>query len=72
VMGRRKVAFAPAYDALLREVFAMTRGSRAEIVPARLPRGRARASAAAADEAQLARAEADAIQAFGPVGTVTR
>jgi UDP-N-acetylglucosamine diphosphorylase/glucosamine-1-phosphate N-acetyltransferase len=66
VMGRRKVVFAPGYESMLREVFAMTRGSRAEIAasrpdPARLVR-------AADAEAELARAEAQAIDAFEVVG----
>ncbi|MBK9943178.1 MAG: GlmU family protein [Kouleothrix sp.] len=57
VMDRRKVALGPAYEAMLREVFAMTRGSRAEIAgarPRRLP--------APAAELALARAEAEALR----------
>jgi UDP-N-acetylglucosamine diphosphorylase / glucose-1-phosphate thymidylyltransferase / UDP-N-acetylgalactosamine diphosphorylase / glucosamine-1-phosphate N-acetyltransferase / galactosamine-1-phosphate N-acetyltransferase len=59
VMGRRKVALAPDYEAMLREVFAMTRGSRAEIAGSRAEPARPARVAAAA--AELARAEALAI-----------
>jgi len=66
VMSRRKIVLAPDYEAVLREVFAMTRGSRAEISgvgtttahPARL----------ADADAALARAEALAIEDFEVVG----
>ncbi|MFN8500332.1 GlmU family protein [Kouleothrix sp.] len=58
VMSRRKVALAPAYEELLREVFAMTRGSRAEIAAG------GRAPRLAADGAVLARAEAEALRDF--------
>src|SRR5206468_2685994 len=34
VMGRRQRDFTPAYEAMLREIFTMTRGSRAEIATA--------------------------------------
>jgi len=63
VMGRRKLALVAEYETLLREVFTMTRGSRAEItdrvldLPARAAHGRA-----------LAQAEADAVRAFEPIG----
>jgi hypothetical protein len=66
VMSRRKVALAPAYEAMLREVFALTRGSRAEIAgswaepPRRAP--------LASSEAELARAETQAIEAFEMIG----
>ena len=65
VMTRRKVALAPAYEAMLREVFAMTRGSRADLDESRSPRGAPRAPAAG--DALLARAETDAVRAFEPV-----
>jgi UDP-N-acetylglucosamine diphosphorylase/glucosamine-1-phosphate N-acetyltransferase len=66
VMSRRKVALAPDYEAMLREVFAMTRGSRAEIAASRSkPRVPAPMAGAAAD---LARAEALAIKDFEVVG----
>jgi len=61
VMGRRKKTLTPAHEVLLREVFQMTRGSRADIAetpPRGLPLLRSSA------EAGLARAEADAIRAF--------
>jgi UDP-N-acetylglucosamine diphosphorylase/glucosamine-1-phosphate N-acetyltransferase len=66
VMGRRKVELATPYENMLREVFAMTRGSRAEIAsgPAE-PVGSAQLAGA---EAELARAEAQAIDAFEVVG----
>jgi UDP-N-acetylglucosamine diphosphorylase/glucosamine-1-phosphate N-acetyltransferase len=60
VMGRRKVVLEPAYEALLREVFAMTRGSRAAIAQ---PAARPPALSPGA-EASLARAEEQAIRAF--------
>ena len=63
VMGRRKVVLEPAYEAMLREVFAMTRGSRAEIAGATMPR----LTNVPAEQA-LARAEAEALRAFEPVG----
>jgi UDP-N-acetylglucosamine diphosphorylase/glucosamine-1-phosphate N-acetyltransferase len=66
VMGRRKMPLAPDYEAMLREVFAMTRGSRAEIAGRRA--APARATRAAGTEAQLARAEALAIKDFEVVG----
>jgi UDP-N-acetylglucosamine diphosphorylase/glucosamine-1-phosphate N-acetyltransferase len=65
VMGRRKIELSELQEALLREVFAMTRGSRAEMtgmVAARPPGAPADSS-----EAALARAEAEAILAFDPV-----
>jgi UDP-N-acetylglucosamine diphosphorylase/glucosamine-1-phosphate N-acetyltransferase len=62
VMGRRKIVLAPDYEAMLREVFAMTRGSRAEIASAGAgPRLSGQAAGAAAE---LARAEALAIEDF--------
>jgi UDP-N-acetylglucosamine diphosphorylase/glucosamine-1-phosphate N-acetyltransferase len=66
VMSRRKVALAPVYETMLREVFALTRGSRAEIAGgwAEPPRRAPLASA----EAELARAEAQAIDAFNMIG----
>jgi len=63
VMGRRKREMTPAYEAMLREVFAMTRGSRADIAAAPEPKGRERASAADV-EMQLSRSEVEAIHAF--------
>jgi hypothetical protein len=63
VMGRRKVALGAEYEQMLREVFAMTRGSRAEIAPAETQHRPARANAASSD-VQLARAEVEAIRAF--------
>jgi UDP-N-acetylglucosamine diphosphorylase/glucosamine-1-phosphate N-acetyltransferase len=63
VMGRRKLALEPAYEAMLREVFAMTRGSRAEIAGATMPR-----LTGSPAEAALARAEAEAVRAFEPLG----
>lgn len=59
VMRRRSVEMKPVQEAMLREVFAMTRGHRAgmiEMAPL--------APRRAADEAALARAEAEAILAF--------
>ena len=68
-MGRRKKTLTPAHEALLREVFQMTRGSRADIaegVPRGLPLLRSSA------EAGLARAEEAAIRDFDPVQSMTR
>ncbi len=62
VMGRRKVPLTPAHETLLREVFRMTRGSRADIAEGARPRALALPRSSA--EASLARAEADAIRAF--------
>src|SRR6266545_3711530 len=62
VMGRRKVPLTPAHETLLREVFRMTRGSRADIAEGARPRALALPRSSA--EASLARAEADAIHAF--------
>jgi UDP-N-acetylglucosamine diphosphorylase / glucose-1-phosphate thymidylyltransferase / UDP-N-acetylgalactosamine diphosphorylase / glucosamine-1-phosphate N-acetyltransferase / galactosamine-1-phosphate N-acetyltransferase len=61
VMGRRKVTLTPAYEALLREVFRMTRGSRADIAEGRAPRGLPLPRPS--DAAALARAEEAAIRA---------
>jgi UDP-N-acetylglucosamine diphosphorylase/glucosamine-1-phosphate N-acetyltransferase len=63
VMGRRKVALSPEYEAMLRDVFGMTRGSRAEIAGEPPARRRGAPVVAAADPA-LARAEEEAIRAF--------
>jgi UDP-N-acetylglucosamine diphosphorylase/glucosamine-1-phosphate N-acetyltransferase len=60
VMSRRKVELAPAYEAVLRDVFAMTRGSRAEIADHDTRQLAPRALA----EAGLSRAEEAAIHAF--------
>ncbi len=57
VMGRRKQELTPAIEAMLRDVFAMTRGSRADIAEPARPT----ADAAPA----LARAEHAAVAAFG-------
>jgi hypothetical protein len=62
-MGRRKVALSPEYEAMLRDVFGMTRGSRAEIAGEPPARRRGAPVVAAADPA-LARAEEEAIRAF--------
>jgi hypothetical protein len=62
VMGRRKVELTPGYEALLREVFRTTRGSRAEIAEATPSRGITPARLSA--EASLARAEEAAILEF--------
>jgi UDP-N-acetylglucosamine diphosphorylase/glucosamine-1-phosphate N-acetyltransferase len=60
VMGRRKLVLTADLEAMLREVFTMTRGDRAALeVPSR--RGRSE------DEAPLRRAEQDAIQAVDPL-----
>jgi len=61
VMSRRKIALTESQETLLREVFALTRGSRAEMVAG--PPLRMQADA----EAALARAEAEAVRAFEPV-----
>jgi hypothetical protein len=66
VMGRRKIALTPEYEAMLREVFAMTRGSRADIAGAGSTLAPAARAAGAA--AELARAEALAIEDFEVVG----
>jgi UDP-N-acetylglucosamine diphosphorylase/glucosamine-1-phosphate N-acetyltransferase len=66
VMGRRKVALAPDYETMLREVFAMTRGSRVEIADSRAESARPALMAGAA--AKLAHAEALAIEDFEVVG----
>jgi UDP-N-acetylglucosamine diphosphorylase / glucose-1-phosphate thymidylyltransferase / UDP-N-acetylgalactosamine diphosphorylase / glucosamine-1-phosphate N-acetyltransferase / galactosamine-1-phosphate N-acetyltransferase len=66
VMGRRKIVLGPDYEAMLREVFAMTRGSRVEIAGGRAePTLPAQAASAAAE---LARAEALAIEDFEVIG----
>jgi UDP-N-acetylglucosamine diphosphorylase/glucosamine-1-phosphate N-acetyltransferase len=65
VMGRRKIALSPEQEAVLREVFAMTRGHRAGMTAARPPREAG--MLADSSEAALARAEAEAILAFEPV-----
>ena len=62
VMGRRKLALAAEYETLLREVFAMTRGSRAEITDNVLD-----LRARAANGRALAQAEAEAVRAFEPI-----
>jgi UDP-N-acetylglucosamine diphosphorylase/glucosamine-1-phosphate N-acetyltransferase len=64
VMSRRKVTLTQAHEAMLREIFALTRGSRAGMVTA-TPAPASGASVAAL-EAALARAEAEAIRAFEP------
>jgi UDP-N-acetylglucosamine diphosphorylase/glucosamine-1-phosphate N-acetyltransferase len=61
VMSRRKIALTEPQEALLREVFALTRGSRAEMVAG--PPLRMQGDA----EAALARAEAEAVRAFEPI-----
>jgi UDP-N-acetylglucosamine diphosphorylase/glucosamine-1-phosphate N-acetyltransferase len=60
VMGRRQRDLAPAYEAMLREAFAMTRGSRAEIAGGR-PQSQ---PSAVLDNAALARAEEEAVREF--------
>jgi UDP-N-acetylglucosamine diphosphorylase/glucosamine-1-phosphate N-acetyltransferase len=65
VMGRRKIALSPQQEALLREAFAMTRGSRASLTGAMAER--APGAPVDSSEAALARAEAEAILAFEPV-----
>lgn len=60
VMGRRKLALTADLEAMLREVFTMTRGDRA-VLEAPNRRGRSE------DEAPLRRAEQDAIQAVDPL-----
>ena len=62
VMSRRKVALSEEQEVLLREVFAMTRGSRVDMAPATALR-----VSADGGEAALARAEAEAIRAFEPI-----
>jgi UDP-N-acetylglucosamine diphosphorylase/glucosamine-1-phosphate N-acetyltransferase len=65
VMGRRKLALSPEQEQMLREVFAMTRGSRASMTDG-APR-RATAGPPDGAEAALARAEAEAVRAFEAV-----
>jgi len=65
VMSRRKVALTPQQEALLREAFTMTRGSRASL--AGVTAERALGAPADSSEEALARAEAEAILAFDPV-----
>jgi hypothetical protein len=66
VMSRRKLELTLDQEAVLREVFAMTRGTRAGMQEAE----RLDDSAARSDEASLAHAEAEALLAFRtPVGT---
>jgi hypothetical protein len=65
VMGRRKITLTPQQEDLLREVFAMTRGSRAAMTGAASER--APGATSDSSEAALARAEAEAILAFEPV-----
>ena len=62
VMSRRKIALTEAQETLLREIFTQTRGSRADMAPGTPLRMQADG------EAALARAEAEAIRAFEPVG----
>ena len=59
VMGRRKLALSPAQEAMLREVFTMTRGDRASMGEG--------ARQIATDESALAGAEIQAIRAFDPL-----
>jgi len=70
VMSRRKIDLAADYDAMLRDVFAMTRGSRADMDDSRSASQAPRSLAEG--EALLARAEADAVRAFEPAPSVTR
>jgi UDP-N-acetylglucosamine diphosphorylase/glucosamine-1-phosphate N-acetyltransferase len=65
VTSRRKIALVPVYEAMLREVFAMTRGSRVAIAGDHLERQRLGQAADA--ESALARAEQEAIRAFDMV-----
>jgi UDP-N-acetylglucosamine diphosphorylase/glucosamine-1-phosphate N-acetyltransferase len=65
VMGRRKITLSAHQEAMLRESFAMTRGSRAELTG--VVTQRAPGVPADSSEAALARAEAEAILAFEPV-----
>jgi UDP-N-acetylglucosamine diphosphorylase/glucosamine-1-phosphate N-acetyltransferase len=65
VMGRRKVTLSPEQEQMLREVFAMTRGSRASMAGG--TQRPARPEPADDGRAALARAEAAAIAAFEPV-----
>jgi UDP-N-acetylglucosamine diphosphorylase/glucosamine-1-phosphate N-acetyltransferase len=69
VMSRREVELAPAYEAMLREVFAMTRGSRAEIAESAPPPAHA---SLAEGEALLARAEADTVRDFDSIHPMIR
>lgn len=63
VMGRRKLTLSDGQEALLREVFAMTRGYRTNMdVPVR------RSDSSDGGEQALARAETEAIRAFDPLG----
>lgn len=64
VMGRRKVVLTSEQEAMLREVFALTRGSRAAMVEP--TNERAVGGAASSNADALARAEAEAILAFEP------
>jgi UDP-N-acetylglucosamine diphosphorylase / glucose-1-phosphate thymidylyltransferase / UDP-N-acetylgalactosamine diphosphorylase / glucosamine-1-phosphate N-acetyltransferase / galactosamine-1-phosphate N-acetyltransferase len=66
VMGRRKIVLAPDYEAMLREVFALTRGSRTAIADSGIAPARPARIVGAA--AELARAEALAIADFEVVG----
>lgn len=59
VMARRNVTLSIEQESLLREAFAMTRGSRSELVA---PGAGRPTLAVSADEGALARAEADAMQ----------
>jgi UDP-N-acetylglucosamine diphosphorylase / glucose-1-phosphate thymidylyltransferase / UDP-N-acetylgalactosamine diphosphorylase / glucosamine-1-phosphate N-acetyltransferase / galactosamine-1-phosphate N-acetyltransferase len=70
VMGRRKVELVPVYEAMLRDAFALTRGSRVEIAAS--PPSRSAPPSLAAGEALLARAEADAMRDADPVQTLTK
>jgi UDP-N-acetylglucosamine diphosphorylase/glucosamine-1-phosphate N-acetyltransferase len=65
VASRRQIALASVYEAMLREVFTMTRGSRAAIAGELSDRQRLGQPADA--EAALARAEQEAIRAFDMV-----
>ncbi len=65
VMGRRKLTFSAQQEAMLREAFALTRGSRAELAGAVAER-----APTASSEDALARAEAEAILAFEPARRV--
>lgn len=62
VMARRKIALAPDQEALLREVFLMTRGSRADMAEPLDER-----PVMNEDSIALAQAEAEALLAFAPV-----
>jgi UDP-N-acetylglucosamine diphosphorylase / glucose-1-phosphate thymidylyltransferase / UDP-N-acetylgalactosamine diphosphorylase / glucosamine-1-phosphate N-acetyltransferase / galactosamine-1-phosphate N-acetyltransferase len=65
VMGRRKLTLSPGHELMLREVFAMTRGSRVSLTDgaSRL----AHVGPPDGGEASLARAEAEAVRAFEPI-----